>query len=50
MSIKQPSSKQAPDGTPAIVLAAGKGARMNADGPKAALHVGGRAMASRVIE
>jgi len=39
-----------PSTIPAVLLAAGKGTRMRAREPKAAVHVGGRPMAVRVAD
>jgi len=44
----QRTPTQLPNTMPAVILAAGKGTRMKAQEPKAAVHVGGRPMAARV--
>ena len=48
MSTHQQTSTQLPYAVPAVLLAAGKGTRMRAREPKAAVRVGGKPMAARV--
>ena len=50
MSSKKQSLTQQIAAVPAVVLAAGKGTRMQAAEPKAAVRVGGKPMAARVAE